>query len=123
MDLNIVEIHGEQLRLTGDQDIVINNLFVQASTQQQHLRLDKLIVQSPQGGLNVRGEATLSDNWPVSLTANGVLNVDPLKGETLKLAVDGGLREQLNVALNLSGPQRASWICRPNWRKPGCRWR
>ncbi|MDC9820167.1 translocation/assembly module TamB domain-containing protein [Pectobacterium polonicum] len=107
LDLNIVEIHGEQLRLTGDQDILINNLFVQASTQQQHLRLDKLIVQSPQGGLNVRGEATLSDNWPVSLTANGVLNVDPLKGETLKLTVDGGLREQLNVALNLSGPQRA----------------
>ncbi|AOR62247.1 autotransporter assembly complex protein TamB [Pectobacterium wasabiae] len=107
LDLNIVEIHGEQLRLTGDQDILINNLFVQASTQQQHLRLDKLIVQSPQGGLNVRGEATLSDNWPVSLAANGVLNVDPLKGETLKLTVDGGLREQLNVALNLSGPQRA----------------
>lgn len=107
LDLNIVEIHGEQLRLTGDQDILINNLFVQASTQQQHLRLDKLIVQSPQGGLNVRGEATLSDNWPVSLTANGVLNVDPLKGEKLKLTVDGGLREQLNVALNLSGPQRA----------------
>ncbi|QQG27781.1 translocation/assembly module TamB [Pectobacterium carotovorum] len=107
LDLNIVEIHGEQLRLTGDQDILINNLFVQASTLQQHLRLDKLIVQSPQGGLNVRGEATLSDNWPVSLTANGVLNIDPLKGEKLKLTVDGGLREQLNVALNLSGPQRA----------------
>ncbi|QQA76895.1 autotransporter assembly complex protein TamB [Pectobacterium parmentieri] len=107
LDLNIVEIHGEQLRLTGDQDILITNLFVQASTQQQHLRLDKLIVQSPQGGLNVRGEATLRDNWPVSLAANGVLNVEPLKGETLKLTVDGGLREQLNVALNLSGPQRA----------------
>ncbi|MFJ5360910.1 translocation/assembly module TamB domain-containing protein [Pectobacterium sp. CHL-2024] len=107
LDLNIVEIHGEQLRLTGDQDILINNLFVQASTQQQHLRLDKLIVQSPQGGLNVRGEATLSESWPVSLTANGVLNVDPIKGEKLKLTVEGGLREQLNVALNLSGPQRA----------------
>ncbi|URG53463.1 translocation/assembly module TamB [Pectobacterium quasiaquaticum] len=107
LDLNIVEIHGEQLRLTGDQDILINNLFLQASTQQQHWRLDKLVVQSPQGGLNVRGEATLSDSWPVSLTANGVLNVDPLKGEKLKLTVDGGLREQLNVALNLSGPQRA----------------
>lgn len=55
----------------------------------------------------MRGAATLSESWPVSLTANGVLNVDPLKGEKLKLTVDGGLREQLNVALNLSGPQRA----------------
>ncbi|MEH2922504.1 translocation/assembly module TamB domain-containing protein [Samsonia erythrinae] len=107
LDLNIVEIHGEQLRLTGDQNILINDLLVQASTQQQRLRLDKFIVQSPQGGLTVRGEATLSDSWPVSLAANGVLNVDPLKGEKLKLTVDGGLREQLNVALNLSGPQRA----------------
>ncbi|MEQ9860534.1 translocation/assembly module TamB [Pectobacterium cacticida] len=107
LDLHITEIHGEQWRLTGDNDILINDLIVQASTQQQHVRLDKLIVRSPQGGLNVRGEATLSDNWPVALTANGVLNSDPLKGETLKLTVNGGLREQLNVALNLSGPQRA----------------
>lgn len=107
LDLNIPEIHGEQLRLTGDQDILISDLMIQASTQNQHLRLDRLVVQSPQGGLNVRGEATLSENWPVSLSANGVLNIDPLKGEKLKLTVDGGLREQLNVALNLSGPQRA----------------
>ncbi|MBJ7223675.1 MULTISPECIES: autotransporter assembly complex protein TamB [unclassified Brenneria] len=107
LDLNITEIHGEQLRLTGDQDILISDLRIQASTQNQRLRLSQFVVQSPQGGLNVRGEATLSDSWPVSLTANGVLNVDPLKGETLKLTVDGGLREQLNVALNLSGPQRA----------------
>ncbi|ATA22712.1 translocation and assembly module TamB [Brenneria goodwinii] len=107
LDLNIAEIHGEQLRLTGDQDILISDLWIQASTREQRLDLDKFVVQSPQGGLNVRGSVTLSDNWPVSFTANGVLNVDPLKGEKLKLTVDGGLREQLNVALNLSGPQRA----------------
>ncbi|MCV9878504.1 autotransporter assembly complex protein TamB [Brenneria izbisi] len=107
LDVTITDIHAQQLRLTGDQDILISDLMMQASTQNQHLRLDRLVVQSPQGGLNVRGEATLSENWPVSLSANGVLNVDPLKGEKLKLTVDGGLREQLNVALNLSGPQRA----------------
>ncbi|WP_442878667.1 autotransporter assembly complex protein TamB [Brenneria sp. g21c3] len=107
LDLNITEIHGEQLRLTGDQDILIADLWIQASTQAQRLTLDRLVVRSPQGGLNVRGNATLSDNWPVSLSANGVINVDPLKGETLKLSVDGGLREKLNIALNLSGPQRA----------------
>ncbi|QTF10674.1 translocation/assembly module TamB [Brenneria izadpanahii] len=107
LDLNIAEIHGEQLRLTGDQDILISDLRIQASTREQRLSLDKFIVQSPQGGLNVSGNATLSDSWPVSFTANGVLNVDPLKGEKLKLTVGGGLREQLNVALNLSGPQRA----------------
>ncbi|WP_409308237.1 translocation/assembly module TamB domain-containing protein [Pectobacterium sp. B1J-3] len=107
LDLTIADIHGEQLRLTGDQDILISDLIIQASTQNQHLQLDRLIVQSPQGGLNVRGEATLSENWPVSLSANGVLNVAPLKGEKLKLTVTGGLREQLDVMLNLSGPQRA----------------
>ncbi|EHD20271.1 MULTISPECIES: autotransporter assembly complex protein TamB [Brenneria] len=107
LDVNIAEIHGEQLRLTGDQEILISNLLIQASTQQQRINLEKFVVQSPQGGLNMRGAATLSESWPVSLTANGVLNVDPLKGEKLKLTVDGGLREQLNVALNLSGPQRA----------------
>ncbi|MFC3396559.1 autotransporter assembly complex protein TamB [Brenneria rubrifaciens] len=107
LDLTISEIHGEQLRLTGDQDILISDLMIQAATKNQHLRVDRLVVQSPLGGLNVRGEATLSENWPITLSANGVLNVDPLKGEKLRLTVDGGLREKLNVALNLSGPQRA----------------
>ncbi|MEC5320793.1 translocation/assembly module TamB domain-containing protein [Brenneria populi subsp. brevivirga] len=107
LDLNIAEIHGEQLRLTGDQDILISDLRIQASTQAQRLNLERFVVQSPQGSLNLRGSATLSDSWPVSLSANGVVNVDPLKGEKIRLSVDGGLREKLNVALNLSGPQRA----------------
>ncbi len=45
-----------------------------------------------------------ADNWPVDITLNSALNIDPLKGEKVKLNVGGGLRDELKVALNLSGP-------------------
>lgn len=106
LDIAIPSIRGEQLRLTGDTDITLTSLLVQAHTKDQHLQLDTLDIDSPQGTLNARGQATLSDNWPLAMEVNGTLNVDPLKGEKLKLTANGGLREKLDVALNLSGPVR-----------------
>ncbi|ALG80188.1 Family of uncharacterised function (DUF490) [Yersinia enterocolitica] len=107
LDLQIKEISGQQLRLTGDTDVLITSLLLQASTQDNRITLDTLDIKSPQGGLSARGEATLADTWPLSITVNSALNIEPLKGEKVKLTVGGGLREQLKVALNLSGPVSA----------------
>lgn len=108
LDLQIKEISGQQLRLTGDTDVVISSLLLQASTQENQITLDKLEIKSPQGGLSAQGDATLTDNWPVSMVINSALNIEPLKGEKVKLTVGGALREKaLNVALNLSGPVSA----------------
>lgn len=107
MDVTVTEIQGKQLRITGSQDLMITRFFLQASNQRQKLTLHRLDLQSPQGALFAHGEATLGGQWPLVINANGVLNIDPLKGERLKLTVNGALHEQLNVALNLSGPQRA----------------
>ena len=107
LDVSVQEITGEQLHLTGDTDVAITRLLLQASTQEQQIKLDRFEVRSPQGSLYAKGEATLSDNWPVAITANGSLNIDPLKGEKVKLTLGGGLRETLQVALNLSGPVSA----------------
>lgn len=107
LDIRIAEIRGEQWRVTGGQNITLSSLLLRASAQQQRIRLETLAVQSPQGGIHARGDVTLSDDWPLSFTLNGVVNTLPLKGEKIRLTIDGGLREQLNVALNLSGPQRA----------------
>lgn len=107
LDLQIKEISGQQLRLTGDTDVVISSLLLQASTQENQITLDKLEIKSPQGGLSAQGDATLADNWPVSMVINSALNIEPLKGEKVKLTVGGALREKLNVALNLSGPVSA----------------
>ncbi|MGL9734385.1 MAG: autotransporter assembly complex protein TamB [Symbiopectobacterium sp.] len=107
LDIDISNLRGEQLRLTGDQDITLTTLQLKAATQQQHIQLDKLAIQSPQGALHAVGEATLRDNWPVSFVLNGVMNTSPLKGEKIKLTVEGSLHDWLNTTLNLSGPQRA----------------
>lgn len=107
LDITVKEIRGEQLHLTGDNDVLITSLLLRASTLDQHVQLDALEVKSPQGNLNALGQATLNGNWPVEMTVNTALNIDPIKGEKIKLTVGGGLREQLTVGINLSGPVRA----------------
>ena len=104
LDITVKEISGEQLRLTGDTDVLITSLLLQASTLDQHIQLDNFDVKSPQGTLSAQGQATLTGTWPVEMVANSTLNIDPLKGEKVKLNIGGGLREELKVALNLSGP-------------------
>lgn len=104
LDITVKEISGEQLRLTGDTEVLITSLLLQASTQDQHIKLDNFDVKSPQGTLSAQGQATLTGSWPVEMVANSTLNIEPLKGEKVKLNVVGGLREELKVALNLSGP-------------------
>lgn len=104
LDITVKEVSGEQLRLTGDTEVLITSLLLQASTQDQHIKLDNFDVKSPQGTLSAQGQATLTGSWPVEMVANSTLNIEPLKGEKVKLNVVGGLREELKVALNLSGP-------------------
>ncbi|MGE9551211.1 autotransporter assembly complex protein TamB [Erwinia amylovora] len=106
LDMDIQQILGEQLRITGDTDIAVNRLLVKARTQDRLLHLEKLDVDSPQGQLNAQGQATLADNWPVNFTLYSTVNLDPIKGEKIRMTLDGGLREQLNMAVNLSGPVR-----------------
>ncbi|MBU9827108.1 autotransporter assembly complex protein TamB [Rahnella perminowiae] len=107
VDLDIQQILAENLRLTGDTDVLITRFELKASTQNQRVTLDKLIVRSPQGSVDGVGQATLNQNWPVEMTVNTAVNIDPLKGEKIKLKVAGGLRGKLDVGLNLSGPVRA----------------
>ncbi|MEJ4045744.1 autotransporter assembly complex protein TamB [Erwinia sp. SLM-02] len=107
LDVNVQQILGEQLRLTGDTDITVNRLLVKAKTENNHLALQTLDVDAVQGQLNAQGEATLSGNWPMNFTLNGEMNIDPLKGEKIKMTLGGDLRETLTLALNLSGPVRA----------------
>lgn len=107
LDITIEKISGEQWRLTGDNDVLITSLLLQLSTLDQHIQLDSFDVKSPQGSLSAKGQATLTGSWPVAIAVNSALNIDPLKGEKVKLNIDGALREELKATLNLSGPVSA----------------
>ncbi|OWF85635.1 translocation and assembly module TamB, partial [Yersinia entomophaga] len=119
VDLQIQEINAQQLRLTGDTEALITSLILKASTQDQRVTLETLDIKSPQGGLTASGQATLADKWPLELVVNSAVNVEPLKGEKIKLNLGGGLRDQLTVALNLSGPVSAQLEAQTELAKAG----
>lgn len=104
LNLNIEAFRGEQLRLTGDTDILVRSLLLKVSSIDGQMKLDALEVDSNQGQVRATGSAQLRDSWPVDITLNSTLNIDPLKGEKVKLKVGGEMRKQLDVGVNLSGP-------------------
>ncbi|WP_038905504.1 autotransporter assembly complex protein TamB [Dickeya zeae] len=119
LDLTIADLQGESWQVVGSQPVAISRVQLQAATRQQTLTLQQLTVQSPQGALYAHGNATLSGDWPVTLNLNGILNSDLLKGERIRLTADGSLRQQLRLAINLSGPQRAQVDIQTALAEPG----
>lgn len=107
LNLILLGLEGEDLRLTGNTNLVITHLRIQATTSNQHAELTLLDINSPQGLLNASGNAELSGQWPVSMTVNTTLNIDPLKGEKIKFTISGSLRDELRTELNLTGPINA----------------
>jgi hypothetical protein len=100
-------------------------MLLKVSSIDGNMKLDALDIDTNQGSVNASGNALLRDNWPVDITLNSALNIDPLKGEKVKLKVGGALREKLDVGW--ISPARWTWSCarKRSWRKPGCRsiWR
>ncbi len=94
LNLNIQEFRGEQLRLTGDTDMTVYNLLLKVSSIDGQMKLDALDVDSDRGKVTASGTAQLQDNWPVDITLDSTLNIDPLKGEKVKLKVGGELRKK-----------------------------
>ncbi|VDR30235.1 Uncharacterised protein [Raoultella terrigena] len=104
LNLNIEEFRGEQLRITGDTDMTIYSLLLKVSSIDGQMTLDTLDVDSDQGKVTASGSAQLQDSWPVDITLNGALNIDPLKGEKVQLKVGGEMRKKLTVGVDLAGP-------------------
>ncbi|MGP3594016.1 autotransporter assembly complex protein TamB [Vagococcus sp. WN89Y] len=119
LNLNIEAFRGEQLRLTGDTDILVRSLLLKVSSINGDMKLDALDIDSNQGSVKATGRAQLRDNWPVDITLNSTLNVEPLKGEKVKLLVGGELRKQLDVGVNLSGPVDMALRAQTQLAEPG----
>ncbi|OTA17880.1 translocation and assembly module TamB [Xenorhabdus vietnamensis] len=114
LDITVEGIHGRHLHLTGDTDIKINDLQLQARNQGQVVNIKTLNLQAPEGSLAIQGIVKLSEQWPVNLVATGNVdnlndvNLDDLKGQKIDLTLKGALLQQLDLVLNLSGPVAAS---------------
>lgn len=104
VDINLQSLLGEDLRLVTDSPIQVDRLELQAVTEDSHIQIQSLKVNAPEGMVAVTGEATLNGHWPVNLTLNGTVNIDPFKGEKVKLSLGGEVVGRLTLGLNLSGP-------------------
>ncbi|PHI28955.1 autotransporter assembly complex protein TamB [Budvicia aquatica] len=107
VDITLQSLVGEDLRLVTDSQIQIDRLELQAQTKDSHIQIHTLKVNAPEGVVALTGDASLSDNWPVNLTVNGMVNTEPLKGEKVKLSLAGEVIGRLTLGLNLSGPVSA----------------
>ncbi|MBT0724158.1 translocation/assembly module TamB [Rosenbergiella sp. S61] len=107
VDVDIQGITGNSLRVTGDTELTINQLNLKARALNNHIALQQLQVQAIQGQLHASGEADLTDNWPVNLNLNSTVNVDSIKGQKVKLSLKGNMKQQVDLAVNLSGPVKA----------------
>ncbi|SFN34726.1 autotransporter assembly complex protein TamB [Xenorhabdus japonica] len=125
LDVTVESIRGRQLHLTGDTDIKINDLQLQARNQGQTVNVKMLNLQAPEGSLTIQGMAKLSEQWPVSLSVKGSvanlnnINLDDLKGQKINLTLKGALLQQLDLALDLSGPVVASLDAQAELAKAG----
>ena len=104
INLDIQQFTATDLRLSGDTELTVHSLQLKASSINGDIKLDTLTVDSSQGKIDATGTARLQGNWPVNLSLNSTLNIDPVIGEQVKLVVRGALRETLDIDLDLSGP-------------------
>lgn len=119
LEINIKRLSGENIQITGDNNITINNLLLRALAMDSEVRLNTLIVRSPQGNISAKGYLQPDKQWPLDLVLNSDLNIDPLKGERLKITARGNLRDVLTVNANLSGPLKATLAIETELAKAG----
>ena len=104
INLDIQQFSATDLRLSGDTELTVHSLLLKASSINGDIKLDTLEVDSSQGNVDATGSARLQGSWPVNLSINSTLNIEPVIGEQVALQVSGALRETLDVDLALSGP-------------------
>lgn len=107
LNIHLSSLRGEDWRLTGDTELMVDSFELQADVLDQQMTLTRLVIDAPQGKLAASGKLQFSGEWPLSLTLNSSLQVAPLMGEQIQLNLDGGLGGQLTAALDLSGPVQA----------------
>lgn len=104
LNLDIQQFSAADLHLTGDTELIVHSVLLKASSIDGDIKLDTLAVDSTQGKIDATGTARLQGNWPVNLSLNSTLNIEPIIGEQVALQLSGALRETLDVNLGLSGP-------------------
>lgn len=119
LEINVKRLSGDDIQIAGDNQITINHILLRAVAMDSQVRLNTLIVRSPQGNISATGYLQPDKQWPLDLVLNGDVNVAPLKGERLKITAQGNVRDVLSIKANLSGPFKATLAIETELAKAG----
>lgn len=115
LNISVEGISGDNWQVSGDTPVTINSLHLALFNKGQTLTLSDFSADAPQGNISISGEATLSDNWPVALSVKGtVRDFDEFSGQNIDLNLNGGLLDELKLALALKGPVNATLDAQTN---------
>ncbi|OAT49379.1 YtfN family protein [Proteus hauseri ATCC 700826] len=122
VDVKIEGIEGKQLQVTGDTPVTINQLVLQAETQDKHISLTQFTVDAPEGEITLSGGITLDKQWPVNLDINGairdVAGLEDFKDQKITLSLQGAILDELKLALSLTGVVTATLDAQAELAKP-----
>ncbi|WED22126.1 translocation/assembly module TamB [Vibrio sp. JC009] len=92
--------------LQGDTPVVVNHLGLEASAEKHNVSIKSLNLDTPQAGLTLESDITLTGGYPLKLKAEAKVKQTELKGESLTLEASGSV-EKLKLNADLSGPVKA----------------
>lgn len=119
IDINIEHIQGINWYLARNTKIVINNLTLIASVQNQQIAIKQFDVVVPEGKITLTGEVNLAQQWPVNIAVQVVSYLNDLKGQQIDLKLEGALLQQLKLMLRLTGPIKANLVAEASLSQAG----
>jgi translocation and assembly module TamB len=106
LQISIADIQVSDIKIFPDgaeQPIVINDVRLQAATEERTLAVQTLAVQAPQGNVALDGRLQPSAAYPLTLNLRGDVQHPEYGALNIEGAVQGELKETLSVRLTTTG--------------------
>lgn len=106
LQVTVDELRISDIRIwnpDAEQPFIIDEVALQAQTQERTLKVDRLYAQLPQGDLAVAGQLTLADTHPLAVNLEGNYNHSEYGPLALQGTLEGALQETVAMDLDISG--------------------
>ncbi|ARS53977.1 translocation/assembly module TamB domain-containing protein [Kushneria konosiri] len=103
LDIDAEDVAINRLRLEGETPLVVNQLALAVRTGESDIELRQLTLDSSMARLSMKAKATLSGDYPLTLSMNADALQAPVQGEHVEIEANGSLAD-LTLAVNASGP-------------------
>ncbi|MCM5703458.1 autotransporter assembly complex protein TamB [Larsenimonas salina] len=107
IDLPFLAVKNARITSAPDTPQTIETLELAVQTRDSHIKLERAHLEAPQGRLDLNGEITLSDNYPMTFDLDSRINAAPFTGQSLALSLTGDA-SKASLVLKAEGDVTAS---------------